>query len=278
MQLNITNLAGVPSVVYGILGMSAFVTMFGLLGTSKNPAWEIGVRYYDQFLTLGDRTLKVAVENDRVASTIPTPGMTGLVGGRVVDVNVIGPKDIRPTDPDLLARTLRSNDECGRIREESWYALRFPPGSAVIAGGLTLMLVVLPIVIIASREALRSVPGSLREAALGMGCTRWQMVRRVTLPAATPGILTGAILAMSRAMGEAAPILIISGVVYINYLPKNLLSGFTVMPLQIFSWAQDPNREFHQLAASAIIVLLMVLLTFNAAAIILRQVWQKARV
>ena len=108
-----------------------------------------------------------------------------------------------------------------------------------------------------------------------MGCTRWQMVRRVTLPAAAPGILTGAILAISRAIGEAAPILIISGVVYINYLPKNLMSKFTVMPLQIFSWADDPNREFHQLAASAIIVLLVVLLSFNAVAIVLRQLWQK---
>src|SRR4029450_12338555 len=97
-----------------------------------------------------------------------------------------------------------ANDECGRMSLESWYAFRLPFGSAVIAGGLTLMLVVLPVIIIASQESLRAVPSSLREAALGMGCTRWQMVRRVTLPAAAPGILTGSILAMSRAIGEAA--------------------------------------------------------------------------
>ncbi len=137
------------------------------------------------------------------------------------------------------------------------------------------MLVVMPIVIIASQESIRAVPDSLREAALGMGCTRWQMVRRVTLPAAIPGILTGSILAMSRAMGEAAPILMIAGVIYIPSAPDNLIDEFTVMPLQIYNWAQRSMTEFHSVAATGIILLLTVLLMFNAAAVILRQRWQK---
>src|SRR5262245_43326228 len=114
------------------------------------------------------------------------------------------------------------------------------------------MLVVLPIVIIASQEALRAVPDSLREAALGMGSTRWQMVRRVTLPAAIPGVMTGSILAMSRALGEAAPILIVAGgVIYKARPPHTLMDTFTVMPLQIYNWvATRPQVEFHHLAAS----------------------------
>jgi phosphate transport system permease protein len=177
VQLNITNLAGVPSVVYGILGVTAFVSLFG---------------------------------------------------------------------------------------------------RSVLAGALTLTLVILPIVITATQEALRAVPNSLREAALGMGCTRWQMVRRVTLPAATPGIMTGSILAMSRAVGEAAPIMLIAGgVVYLSRAPHGLMSRFTVMPLQVYNWAQRPQAAFQELAAAGIIVLLIVLLLFNIVAIVIRQVFQK---
>ncbi len=140
-----------------------------------------------------------------------------------------------------------------------------------MAGALTLMLVILPIVIISAQEALRAVPGSLREAALSLGATRWQVVRRVTLPAAMPGILTGAILAMSRAIGEAAPILMIAGIVFISNPPGNLMDDFTAMPLQVYNWAQRPQQDFHDLAASGIIVLLAVLLCFNTAAALVRQ-------
>jgi phosphate transport system permease protein len=145
----------------------------------------------------------------------------------------------------------------------------------VLAGGLTLMLVVLPIIIVASQEALRAVPDSLREGALAAGSTRWQMVSRMTLPAAIPGIMTGSILAMSRAIGEAAPMLVIAGVVYITFTPNNLMDDFTVMPLQIYNWAGLPQAEFHQVAASGIIVLLAILLTFNAVAVMIRQKFQK---
>jgi phosphate transport system permease protein len=201
-QLNITNLAGVPSIVYGILGLTVFVHMFGVFGNPASPPFTIGTR-------------------------------------------------------------------------DDWYYLQLPFGRSVMAGGLTLMLVILPIVIISAQEALCAVPNSLREGALAAGATRWQMVRHMTLPAAVPGIMTGSILAMSRAIGEAAPILIIAGIVYIRFRPRNLMGDFTVMPLQIYNWASKPQEVFFQVAASGIIVLLAVLLTFNAAAIFIRHKFHK---
>jgi phosphate transport system permease protein len=151
-----------------------------------------------------------------------------------------------------------------------------PLGPGLLAGSLTLMLVILPMVIIASQEALRAVPDSLREGALGMGATHWQAVWNVSLPAAVPGIMTGAILAMSRAIGEAAPVLIISGIVFIASPPQNLVDDFSVMPLQIYDWAGKPaNQGFHSLAAGGIIVLLLLLLVFNGIAVAIRQRLQK---
>lgn len=199
LQLNISNLAGVPSVVYGILGLTVFVQMFGLFG---NPTDWLG-----------------------------TP--------------------------------------------EKWYYVRVPFGRGVLAGGLTLMLVVLPIVIIASQEALRAVPDSLRQGAMGLGATRWQMVSRMTLPAALPAICTGTILAISRAIGEAAPILIIAGIVYITFIPEHLMDDFTAMPLQIYDWTSRPQEEFHRVAAAGIVVLLTILLSFNAVAVFIRHKSQR---
>jgi phosphate transport system permease protein len=202
IQLNISNLAGVPSIVYGIIGLTAFTYMFGLFGTPTNPAWELGTA-------------------------------------------------------------------------EDWYYLRLPFGGCVLTGGLTLMIVILPIVIIAAQEALRAVPDSLREGALATGATRWQMVWRMTLPAAVPGIMTGVILAMSRAIGEAAPLLVVGGFLFVTFTPNNLMDDFAAMPLQIYNWASRPQAEFARVAASGIIVLLALLLTFNAAAVFIRQKFQK---
>ena len=202
VQLNITNLAGVPSIVYGILGLTAFVNVFGLVGNPNAPAWELGTA-------------------------------------------------------------------------DNWYYLRLPFGRSVLAGGLTLMIVVLPVVIISAQEALRAVPNSLRQGALALGSTRWQVVRRMTLPSAIPGIMTGTILAMSRAIGEAAPVLVIAGIVYITFTPEHLMDDFTVMPLQIFNWAQRPQEEFYRVAATGILVLLAVLLSFNALAVFIRYKFQR---
>lgn len=202
LELNIANLAGVPSIVYGIIGLTVFARMFGIFGTMNNPLVEIG-------------------------------------------------------DPVSF-----------------WY-FRLPFGSSVLVGGLTLALVVLPIVIVSTREAVRAVPRSLREASLAMGATKWETVRKVVLPRSAPGILTGAILSTSRAIGEAAPILVIGGFLFIRFVPANVFDDFTAMPLQIYNWAGRPQEEFHAVAASAIIVLLAVLLAFNGVAALIRYRYQR---
>ncbi len=202
VQLNLSNLAGVPSIVYGILGMTAFVQVFGLFGNAMEPGFTLG--------------------------TI-----------------------------------------------DNWYYIQFPLGRGVLAGSLTLMLVILPIVTLAAQESLRAVPNSLREGALALGATQWQTIAKTSLPAAIPGIMTGAILAMSRAIGEAAPILVIAGVVYITFTPEHMMDDFTAMPLQIYDWAGRPSEEFHRVAAAGIIVLLAILLSFNAVAIFIRHRFQR---
>ena len=143
-------------------------------------------------------------------------------------------------------------------------------GRAPIAAALTLALLIMPIVIIATMEALRSVPDSQREAAYALGATRWQMVRRSILPAAAPGIMTAIILAMARAIGEAAPLIVIGGATFVTFLPTPFQSGFTVLPIQVYSWAQRPQDAFQGIAAAAILVLLMVMLMLNGLAILVR--------
>lgn len=146
----------------------------------------------------------------------------------------------------------------------------FGLGRSVLAGGLTLALLVMPMIVIASREALRAVPPSIRNGSMALGATQWQTIRHHVLPIAFPGIMTGTILALSRAIGETAPILIIGGVTFITYNPDSLTSKFTSLPIQIFNWISRPQEDFHAIAASAIIVLLVMLLSMNAVAIWLR--------
>lgn len=148
-------------------------------------------------------------------------------------------------------------------------------GQTVLAGALTLALLVLPIVIIASREAIRAVPSSIRLAALALGATPWQTIRRQVLPAAVPGIATGTILALSRAIGEAAPLLLLGALTFITFVPEGLASPFTVLPIQIFNWISRPQDEFRVLAAAAIVVLLVILLAMNGLAIWLRNRFQR---
>lgn len=179
IQLNISNLAGVPSVVYGLLGLAVFVQW--LFGGSRN----------------------------------------------------------------------------------------------ITAGALTLTLLILPIVIIASQEALRAVPSSHRDAAFAVGATRWQVVKMVVLPHALPGMMSGIILALSRAIGETAPILMVSSLVFITYVPTGPGSKFTVLPLQIVNWVGQPQDAFRAIAAAAIIVLLVMLLSMNAIAIFIRAKYQR---
>ena len=145
----------------------------------------------------------------------------------------------------------------------------------VLAGGIALALLILPVIIITAREALRAVPAEIRQGSLALGATPLQTVWRQTLPSAVPGVATGTILALSRALGEAAPLLLLGAVVFIRFDPDGLMSGFTTMPIQIFNWAGRPQAEFQELAAAAIIVLLGMLLLMNALAIVIRNRYQK---
>lgn len=149
-------------------------------------------------------------------------------------------------------------------------------GGSVLAIALTLSLLVLPIVIISCREAIRSIPTSIREGSLALGATRLQTVRRQILPNAIPGTATGSILALSRAIGEAAPVLLVAGgLVFITFNPENLLSQATVLPIQIFNYVSRPQDEFRTVAAAAILVLLAILLLMNSAAILIRNKFQR---
>ena len=188
IQTNINNLAGVPSIIYGMLGLAIFV-----------------------------RTLEVITSGQ-------------FLNGESATAN----------------------------------------GRTVLSAGLTLGLLILPIIIINSQEAIRAVPGSLRQAGLALGATRWQTTRSHVLPNAMPGILTGTILAMARALGETAPLVVVGAATFITADPAGPFSKFTVLPIQIFQWTSRPQDEFRNIAAAAIIVLLVLLLTLNAAAVILR--------
>lgn len=218
IQLNIANLAGVPSIVYGILGVTVFVRNLGLFG-AKQKALEL------------------------------------IILGTAIHIPV-------------------------------------PLGPSVLAGALTLTLLVLPTVIIATQEALRSVPPSIRHGSYALGATKWQTIWHQVLPAAIPGILTGVILALSRAIGEAAPLLMIGIPTFIASVPGKIdapmdivrtpgavlqvpFDSGTAMPLLIYNWVTLPQRDFRHVAAAGIVVLVVILLTFNTIAIVIRQRFQK---
>ena len=189
IQTNINNLAGVPSIIYGMLGLAIFV-----------------------------RTMEVFTSG------------SFLGGGGGATAN----------------------------------------GRTIVSAGLTLGLLILPLIIINAQEAIRAVPGSLRQAGMALGSTKWQTVRAHVLPNALPGILTGTILAVARALGETAPLVVVGASTFITTDPAGPFSKFTVLPIQIFQWTSRPQDEFRNIAAAAIIVLLILLLTLNTAAVLLR--------
>ena len=285
IQLNIANLAGVPSIVYGILGLTAFVYMFGDVRESQGPPssepiYSIGANNYFQYLTEGMEPILIPVSDPSTPPQLFDGMSAETPDGNPVTLKIIGPEEEYPEDEAVLKFALTHDAEGGIISRKPWYYLQIPFGRGVLAASLTLMLVILPVVIIATQEALRAVPSSLREGALGLGSTQWQVVRKITLPAAIPSIMTGAILAMSRAIGEAAPILILCGIVYVTSGPEHLMDDYSVLPIQIYYWAKEPIDRaalinFQNVAAAGIVVLLVVLLTFNAIAILIRQLTQK---
>jgi phosphate transport system permease protein len=148
-------------------------------------------------------------------------------------------------------------------------------GRTILSGALTMALLVLPIIVVASQEAIRAVPQHMRNAAYALGASKWQTIKGVVIPAAFPSILTGFILALSRAIGETAPLIVVGAVTFIAFIPSSPLDPFTVLPIQIFSWTSKPQDDFRAIAAAGIIVLLIVLFTLNATAVYLRNKYQK---
>ncbi|MEM8911871.1 MAG: ABC transporter permease subunit [Planctomycetota bacterium] len=279
IQLNIANLAGVPSIVYGLLGLSLFVFMFNVFGQIKvNESSGIelmGVERYYQLLTLrgnGHTVLIPQTDLSQPTITVDEPVMGIDPQGRPIQIGVWDPGTPKPSADEERRRTVKRGRVGGVYAKTSWNYFRLPFGRSFLAAGLTLSLVILPIVIIASQESLRSVSPSLREASYGLGATNWQTVRHVSLPAAIPGIMTGSILAMGRAIGEAAPVLVVLGAtVAKNTGPQHLMDNVVTMPVLIFNWAGRQQATYQELAAAAIIILLMILLLMNSVAIYLRQ-------
>jgi phosphate transport system permease protein len=150
-------------------------------------------------------------------------------------------------------------------------------GQSVLAGALTMSLLILPVIIIGTQEAVRSLPTGLRESAYALGATRWQVIYSHVLPVAAPGIITGVILAISRAIGETAPLIVIGVAIFVPFLPDSPLSPFTVLPMAIFEWTARPQEEFRGLAAAGIVVLMAILLTLNLSAVLLRNYFERSR-
>lgn len=148
-------------------------------------------------------------------------------------------------------------------------------GRSILAGAFTLGLLILPIIVIASQEAIKAVPNSIRLGAYALGATRWETIRFHVLPQALPGVLTGTILALSRAIGEAAPMIMVGALAFVPFVPRGPLDEFTVIPIQIFTWVSKPQTEFQHVAAAGSIVLLIVLLSLNAVAILLRNKYMR---
>jgi phosphate transport system permease protein len=252
---------------------------FGVIKTDQPSAYEVGIRYLYQVKTLGGEYVTLPCDDKfQTFYEIQEPVTATDELGNEFQLNVLQPGAPRPKEQSQLNQTVIAGRKASIIQRKEPFHFRLPFHKSVLSAGLTLALVILPIVIIASQEALRSVPDSLREAAFGLGATQWQVVRGSVLPAATPGIMTGAILAMSRAVGEAAPLLAVMGGVLSTTLGlTNLMDVTPTLPVTIYSWAQDDNKDFEGLSAAAIIVLLGLLLLMNSVAIYIRYRAEKVR-
>ncbi|MEZ6094214.1 MAG: PstA family ABC transporter permease [Pirellulaceae bacterium] len=275
VQINISNLAGVPSIVYGILGVTAFVYMFGWFGviqTDSPPNLEFGIEYRYQVKTLGGEYVTFACDDKTVQTTEIRESITAEnKDGKPFELKVLAKGTPRPKEKAELNQAVFEGKSASITSRKKFYYMHLPFHKSVLAAGLTLALVILPIVIIASQEALRAVPNSLREAAFGLGATQWQVVRGTVIPSATPGIMTGAILAMSRAIGEAAPLIAVMGATISTTLGlTNMMDQSPTLPVIIYRWAQDDNRDYEGLSAAAIIVLLALLLVMNSVAVLIR--------
>jgi len=312
IETNVRNLAGVPSIIYGMLGLAIFVRALAPFTSGMIFQYNVDVptpeRVINRIAPILDDTISIsddgeitnnsALDDGTLGAVIdtflfygtPTLTMTGSTDinqlvdsmadalNTTVDVSEVGADDEfdieirgdyyafdiedgamldRETFDELMASLVRTNAFA-------------PNGRTLVSAGLTLVLLILPIIIINAQEAIRAVPYSIREASYGLGATRWQTIWNQVLPAALPGIMTGTILAVSRAVGETAPLIVVGAATFLLTDPTSPFSQFTAMPIQIYQWTARPQAQFADIAAAAIIVLLALMLTLNAIAILLR--------
>ena len=272
---------GVGGIAYVAFLAAVCVGLIGLVTLLTQVLWQ-GIPWLSwQFLT--DYPSRHPEEAGLVHAIVGTIYLMGLVAAFTIPVGVGAALYLEEYAPkNTLTRIIEVNISNLAGVPSIVYGLlglglfvqMLAMGRTLLAGGLTLSLLVLPIVILSSREAIRAVPQSHRDAAYALGATQWQMIKGVVIPQSLAGILTGVILAMSRAIGEAAPVIAISALVFLTFLPTTPLDRFTVLPIQIYNWASDPRHDFQSLAAAGIIVLLVILLSMNAVAIYFRNRYQ----
>ena len=312
IETNVRNLAGVPSIIYGMLGLAIFVRALapfssGLVfhynfdvPTVESVIERIAPIFNDQISFDGSAISSESEIVDAPAAQgivdtflfYGTPSLTMLGNSDVRDISnsladALGiAVDTVPTqaknDYDIGVRGQYFRFEVaadGDIGSELYGQLMTnlvrinnfaPNGRTLVSAGLTLVLLILPIIVINAQEAIRAVPDTIREASYGLGATRWQTIWNQVLPAALPGIMTGTILSVSRAVGETAPLIVVGAATFLVTDPTSAFSQFTAMPIQIYQWTARPQGQFADIAAAAIIVLLILMLTLNATAIVLR--------
>lgn len=241
-RLNAGFLTGLPSRFAGKAGAApAIIGSLWIIGVCAGVAIPLGIGaalYLEEF---ADRESRVA---------------------RVIEINIANLAGVPSIIYGLLGLAV--------------FVRAFGLGRSVLAGGMTLALLVLPVIVISGREAIRSVPQSIRDASMALGATKWQAVSRQVLPAALPGFMTGIILAISRALGEAAPLITMGALTYVSFIPDSLTSRFTALPIQIYNWTSRPQSDFKLTAAAGIVVLLVVLLGMNAIAIMIRNRYERS--
>ena len=312
IETNIRNLAGVPSIIYGMLGLAIFVRAlapftsgmaFGYNFEAPTaasviariaPAFDDQVGLDDGVFSSQSAMIDAQIV-ERVANTFlhyGTPSLTMHGNSSVAEMsNALA----AALDIEVVVVELRADEAYDIERRGEYYGFELPAdapissetyaqlmtslvrinsfspnGRTLVSAGLTLALLILPIIIINAQEAIRAVPFAIREASYGLGATRWQTIWRQVLPAALPGIMTGTILSVSRAVGETAPLIVVGAATFLVTDPASPFAQFTALPIQIYQWTARPQGQFTEIAAAAIIVLLTLMLSLNAAAIILR--------
>jgi phosphate transport system permease protein len=248
-QSDVPELAGVRTAILGSLWLMLITVLFAF------PVGVAAAVYLEEF-----------AKPNRINRLIQT-NINNLAGVPSIIYGMLGLAILVRTLEPITSGSLFLG-ETGPVSEN---------GRTILAGGLTLGLLILPVVIISGQEALRAVPNSLRAAGLALGATKWQTIRKHIIPLAMPGILTGSILAMARALGETAPLVVVGASTFITVDPNGPFAKFTALPIQIYQWTARPQEEFQRIAAAAIIVLLIVLLLLNATAVILRNRYSRSK-